>query len=219
MYVWEWEGDRKRRRQRKGRKQREKAKGLELTEARKTKFYAHHWQFPLLPVEQERENEGSQDAGSHGIVGVDDGSRLCISRRQDTVETGPEQPQEQRPWRWNRERKTFKEKTFTSPWEYFMDFFCLRVQMHGPVSTAILVENRWRLKLWNPKGFLPLTYAVSDDTANDKAVQVLSCLQKEVGQCNCDSKGKENRHKKRNDGLRDHHVNTKQFVHKHVGLY
>ena len=69
------------------------------------------------------------------------------------------------------------------------------------------------------KGFLPLTYAVSDDTANDKAVQVLSCLQKEVGQCNCDSKGKENRHKKRNDGLRDHHVNTKQFVHKHVGLY
>jgi len=61
----------------------------------------HHAE-PLLLVQQHGEDEGSQHAGSEGVVGVHQSSVLAIARGQGPVETGPEQPQEEGPWWKNR---------------------------------------------------------------------------------------------------------------------
>jgi hypothetical protein len=48
-----------------------------------------------LSIERDGEDERSNDAAGHGVVGVDDGTVLAVPLSQSTIEARPEQPQKQ----------------------------------------------------------------------------------------------------------------------------
>ena len=61
----------------------------------------NHVEFVML-VKERAHGKSDDAAGGQGVVGVEDGSGLVVAGSQGAVEAGPEQPQEQGAWRWER---------------------------------------------------------------------------------------------------------------------